>query len=163
MIEELISFIHLFGISFIILYIFLIKNKKYDYFYLGFIYFILLHWAFLKGECIISYLYKKMQNNDYEMGSNIKTDDIEYFCGKYTYYLHITISILIAINIYMLCKRNNIKNYITFMFIFVYITFVSLLNLLDINQMNQLFDIIKISLIFFGLYIYINKDNMFII
>ena len=163
MIYKLIALIHLLLCIFTSLYGFFIKSKQYDYFYLGFIYFILLHWAFLKGECIISYLYKKMQNNDYEMGSNIKTNDIEYLCGKYTYYLHIFFSILIAINIYMLCKRNNIKNYITFMFIFVYITVVSLFYLFDINQMNQLFDIIKISLIFFGLYIYINKDNMFII
>ena len=55
-----------------------------------------------------------MKNNDYEMGSDIKTDDIEYLCGEYTYYLHLFFCILTAINIYMLCKRNNIKNYVFF-------------------------------------------------
>lgn len=101
-----------------------------------------------------------MQNNDYEIGSSIKTDDLEYLCGEYTNYFHFFIQILTAINIYMLCKRNNIKNYITFMFTFIYITFVSLFYLLDKNQINQFFDIIKISLIFFGLYIYLNQDSI---
>jgi hypothetical protein len=160
MINKLIVFIHLLLCIFSILYVFLIKNKQYDYIYLIVIYFILLHWALLKGECIISYLYKKMQNNDYEIGSNTKTDDLEYFFGEYTNYFHFFIQILTAINIYMLCKRNNIKNYITFMFIFIYITFVSLFYLLDRNQINQLYDIIKISLIFFGLYIYLNQDSI---
>ena len=160
MIYKLIAFIHLLLCIFIPLYVFFINSKQYDYFYLIFIYFVLLHWAFLKGECIISYLYKKMKNNDYEMGSDIKTDDIEYLCGEYTYYLHLFFCILTAINIYMLCKRNNIKNYVTFMFTFIYITFISLFYLLDRNQINQLFDIIKISLIFFGLYIYLNQDSI---
>ena len=60
MIYKLIAFIHLLLCIFSILYVFLIKNKQYDYIYLIVIYFILLHWALLKGECIISYLYKKM-------------------------------------------------------------------------------------------------------
>jgi hypothetical protein len=160
MINKLIAFIHLLLCIFSILYVFLIKNKQYDYIYLKVIYFILLHWALLKGECIISYLYKKMQNNDYEIGSNTKTDDLEYFFGEYTNYFHFFIQILTAINIYMLCKRNNIKNHVTFMFTFIYITFISLFYLLDRNQINQLYDIIKIILIFFGLYIYLNQDSI---
>jgi hypothetical protein len=160
MINKLIVFIHLLLCIFSILYVFLIKNKQYDYIYLIVIYFILLHWTFLKGECIISYLYKKMQNNDYEIGSNTKTDDLEYFFGEYTNYFHFFIQILTAINIYMLCKRNNIKYHVTFMFTFIYITFISLFHLLDRNQINQLYDIIKIILIFIGLYIYLNQDSI---
>jgi hypothetical protein len=101
-----------------------------------------------------------MQNNDYEIGSNTKTDDLEYFFGEYTNYFHFFIQILTAINIYMLCKRNNIKYHVTFMFTFIYITFISLFHLLDRNQINQLYDIIKIILIFIGLYIYLNQDSI---
>ena len=168
MIKELIAFIHLFGILLTILYVFLIKNKKYDYFYLGYIYFVLLHWTFLKGECIIAYLYKKIQNNDYELGSDFKKDDIFYifsFLGEYKKYIPLFLNIMVIINIYMITKRNNIKNHIIVLFILLFIAFIiNFVYFTDhhINTNFQFFnDIIKISLIFFGLYIYTNQDNIY--
>ena len=171
MFDILLAFIHLLFTLFICVYVFCIKNKKYDYFYLTYIYFLLLHWTFLKGECILSYLYKKMQYNDYILGSYYINDDFDYLLSKYKSYVYKCINILMIVNIYMVCKRNNIKNYTIFMFILLYVTIVlsymysfNNFNNLHINKNFQLVnDILKKIIICFGLYIYINKDNMFII
>jgi hypothetical protein len=164
MINIIILFIHILIVLFNILYVFCIKNKQYDYIYLTYVYFLILHWTFLNGECLLSYLYKKIQNNDYELGSDCKNDDLHDMFGEYRSYVVIFINIMLTINIYMVCKRNNIKNYVILMFILLFQSFsfnFSYFTYHHINTNFQFFNnIIKISLIFFGLYIYINKDNI---
>jgi hypothetical protein len=100
LIDILIAFIHLLIILFTIFYVFYTKNKEYDYIYLTYIYFLVLHWTFLNGECICSYYFKKIQNNDYELGSDLSNDDAHYFFGEYRNYILILIHILVTVNIY---------------------------------------------------------------
>ena len=46
-------------------------SKFYDKIYLTFILIVLINWVVFKGECFISYLWKKLENPNYIMGSNI--------------------------------------------------------------------------------------------
>jgi hypothetical protein len=169
MIDILIAFIHLLLISFTAVYVFCIKDNDYDYIYLEYLYFVLLHWTFLKGECIMSYFFKKMRNSDYKLGSDFIYDDLNYLLSGYEMYLSIILQILIIVNIYMVCKRNNIKNYIIYIFIIFFISFcliysfcISYFTNHHKNTNYQLVNnILQIIIIFFGLYIYTNKDNIY--
>ena len=168
MISKIIEYMHLLLTIFIAVYVFCIEDKYYDYIYLGYIYFVLLHWTFLKGECIISYWFKKLRNNDYKLGTDFINDDFEYLLSGYRQYILILVNILMVVNIYMVCKRNNIHNYIIILFALVYITFFVSYALsfyyFDNYHINKNYllvnNILQILLILFGLYIYINKDNI---
>ena len=174
MITKFITFIHLLIILLNISYVFCTKNKKYDYIFLLYTYFLILHWMFFNNECIISYVYKKMQNNDYESGShlnndnlnndNLKNDDLYNIFGEYKFDILTFFHLLFMINIYMVAKRNNIKQYLIFIFILIFNAY-SLNLVITINYKNTNFqffnDISKISLLLFGLYIYTNKNNIY--
>lgn len=74
----------------------------------------MLHWTFLKSECIIGYIYKKIENKEYKLGVyNIK-DDLQNVFGKYRIYLNILLFISISINLFIIVIRNNIKKYYLF-------------------------------------------------
>jgi hypothetical protein len=141
------------------------QNKRYDYIFLTCAYLLLLHWTFFKGECIISYLYKKLQNNDYELGSELNNDDFQYVLGdisKYRFYVMFVINIVFMLNIYIVAKRNNIKNHYILIFILLYKIYfcgVYFFTNHNTNTNFQLFnEIIKILLILFGIHFYINNN-----
>ena len=167
MITKFITFIHLLIILLNISYVFCTKNKKYDYIFLLYTYFLILHWMFFNNECIISYVYKKMQNNDYEAGTDLNNnnnDDLYNIFGEYKFNILTFFHLLFMINIYMVARRNNIKQYLIFIFILIFNAY-SLNLVITINYKNTNFqffnDIFKISLLLFGLYIYINKNNIY--
>jgi len=72
----LIGFFHLFLAFFIIFYS-IIASKKYDKYLLVFILITSSHWVFLDGECIISYIYKKLKYKNYKLAETTHCDDIE--------------------------------------------------------------------------------------
>lgn len=58
------------------LYVLLLKSTSYyDLILAGYI-FITIHWAVLKGECILNYLEKKMKNCDYKLGDKPDEDTL---------------------------------------------------------------------------------------
>jgi hypothetical protein len=58
------------------LYVLLSKSTSYyDLILAGYI-FITIHWAVLKGECILNYLEKKMKNCDYKLGDKPDEDTL---------------------------------------------------------------------------------------
>ena len=150
MIISLIVLIHLLIRFFTIFYVFYTKNNKYDYIYLKYLYFLILHWTFFNGECILTIFYNKIVNNDYE--NEIDEIDFIFIFGKYKKYLIIFFHILMTINIYMVCKRNNIKDYIIFLFILLFLS-CSFSKYYFIDHHININKIIQISLIYFGLYI----------
>lgn len=90
------------------------------------LYFIIFHWLFLKGECVLSYLFKKIQNKNYILGNSPKDDDSYYLFGEYRDYILTLKNILILLNIYLLYKRND--NYgcmiVIFILLFIYIKYI---------------------------------------
>ena len=110
MIKYIILFIHMIICLYFMLYALIINNTKYDYVYLMLIYIIFFLQVLLKGECLLSYIFKTIENNNYKLGSDNKNDDFYYLFGKYRDYVLFFKNILILLTIYLLYKRNN--NYI---------------------------------------------------
>jgi hypothetical protein len=162
MINNLIVFIHILISILNTTYGFIVQNKRYDYIFLTCIFLLLLHWTFFKGECIVSYWFKKIQNNDYELGSDFKNDDFQYVFGNYRFYAIFVINIIMMLNIYIVAKRNNIKKHIILLFILLFQTYIFGIYGFTNHNTNtnfQLFnEIIKILLILFGIYFYINNS-----
>ena len=92
------------------LYALIIKNTKYDYIYLMLIYIIFFLQVFLKGECLLSYLFKNTEDNNYVLGTDKNNDDCYYLFGKYRNCVLFIKNIFILLTIYLLYKRND--NYI---------------------------------------------------
>ena len=90
-----IRFMHYYVLLVIIFYGY-IFNKKYDFFYFSFLFFLIIKWLMIK-DCILTYLEKKYYHND------ICFDDSKYY-NYYMYYLffdyeNIIFKILILIGI----------------------------------------------------------------
>lgn len=56
-----------------------INNTKYDIYLLLFMLLIKIHWFFLKDECILSYIEKKLVLDNYKLGDDIYCIPIDYF------------------------------------------------------------------------------------
>jgi len=113
----IIHIIHILIRLFVSTYALIIKDNKYDYIYFIFVYFIILHWLLFKGECLLEYLYKKILDNNYELGSNLELGDFNYLFGKYNILIRNISRILILLNMYIIYKRND--NYGCLIIIFI--------------------------------------------
>ena len=68
-----------------------------------------IQWFFLKGECSLSYMYKKHYDNTYILGTNYKLSDIAAILPKYIN-VSLLVYIISCINLYVLyilLLRNN--------------------------------------------------------
>jgi hypothetical protein len=121
----IIHIIHILFRLFAITYALIIKDNKYDYIYLIIAYLIIFLWVLFKGECILAYLYKKILDDNYELGSDLKHDDFKYIFGEYNILIRNISRIFILLNIYIIYKRND--NYgcmiIILIILFIYIKF----------------------------------------
>lgn len=68
-------FIHILPVIITIIYI---NETKYDIYILLFILLIKIHWFFLKGECLISYIEKKIVLDNYKLGDDLYCIPINY-------------------------------------------------------------------------------------
>ena len=76
---NIIQIIHWLLMAFPTLYVLLKGSPMFYDFVLIFIIMVTVHWVFLKGECILGYLYKKQQDCDYKLGDiSISTDVSAY-------------------------------------------------------------------------------------
>jgi len=137
--KMLTGLIHILIFTFLIFYA-LFSPYKYDKYV--FILFLLLciHWLILKGECLISYLYKKRQEPNYYIGKNpSEMKDIDDFSEEVSVYTKInkdkiknTIYILIYISFtllfYRFIKHKTVKPllilYFNFIFLIMYIMYL---------------------------------------
>lgn len=71
----LIGVVHIIITFLMIVYVFF-APVKYDKYVFLYITFLTLHWLVFYGECTISYLYKKLNDHSYRMGSNVELTDI---------------------------------------------------------------------------------------
>jgi len=113
----IIHIIHILIRLFVSTYALIIKDNKYDYIYFIFVYFIILHWLLFKGECLLEYLYKKILDNNYELGSNLELGDFNYLFGEYNIFIRNISRIFILLNMYIIYKRND--NYGCLIIIFI--------------------------------------------
>jgi hypothetical protein len=113
----IIHIIHILIRLFVSTYALIIKDNKYDYIYFIFLYFIILHWLLFNGECLLEYLYKKILDNNYELGTNLELGDFNYLFGEYNILIRNISRIFILLNMYIIYKRND--NYGCMIIIFI--------------------------------------------
>lgn len=116
----LLKILHVINEIFLSSYIF-IFNKKYDIYYVIYLEIIILHWICLKNECILSYIEKKLINNNYILGSKPYNHPYHTIIPKNLIYLF---EFLKLFNIIIIFYRNIKNNYI---FISVIIMFLFLI------------------------------------
>ena len=124
-----IQIIHILNELFLSTYIF-IFNKKYDVYFMIYIFIIFLHWIFLQNECILSYIEKKIINKNYTLGSEPYNHPFRTLISNNVLCIF---KILKSINIFVVFIR-NLDN------IFIVITFI--------------------LVVIFGIYNYIQKSNI---
>lgn len=66
----IVRWIHTLVVLFNLCYIF-VFNKKYDIIYICFLSITIMHWFFLKNECVLSYIEKKIIDKNYKLGSDL--------------------------------------------------------------------------------------------
>lgn len=108
--------VHLFIVFYQILYPIIIQNSVLgDKIYILFHILIVLNWLLLKGECSISYIYKKFKNPNYKMGYksfDLKdiTDVIPFIDEKFILDNFIFNTIITSGLIIWTALRNNVVN-----------------------------------------------------
>ena len=77
---QIIGIIHII-LSAIISVYFLFATKSFDIYYV--LYFLLLNlsWIYMANECFFAYLFKKIENSNYKMGSNTELTDYKAVLG----------------------------------------------------------------------------------
>ena len=167
-------FLSIFHIILIILllsypYIFY-KNYLYDSIYLFLFISGKLSWIFCKDECYISYLFKKIENDQYELGDNSTEllDIVNMHDNKYIKILMnilvILFPILYAINIIVINFRSkiisNVLLYIMLIFYLIYLYYIHFIKK-NINDKNNKyiflinsFKIIYVLILFYIIYNY---------
>lgn len=137
-------------------YLFVARTRNlFDFFYVFGIYAMFLHWTFLNGECIVSYLAKKKDTPNYVAGQNSFKHD---FFAEFDFFPPILLKIygfmtfcLILYNVVVVSIRNYVPIWIAMAFIglnLLYYTGSYLFKNLHKNRRFHFFqDIIKYGLI----------------
>jgi len=141
------------------IYVFIFKKTVVDYLYLIFIYFLLLHWTFLNGECIFSYVIKKMKNKDYIAGKDTKKNEMaEVFAGKlYLKYIYrFILNVVWPITLYLILVRNKFNSFYSVTFVLLFLFYKCGVHYSRDHYKNIHFliiqDITKYSLILYGFF-----------
>lgn len=144
MILNLLSYFHM-CIIFYSLSPMIIKNTCNDYIYIFFYLFVLLHWTFYKGECFISYYFKKIKDNNYKMGATVFNgdDDFHVIIPKNTiirmFFLNLA-NIIIFYNLYNIFKHYNLNIKYYFMYLFLYVFYWNSIKLFKNHHNNNNYD-----------------------
>jgi hypothetical protein len=140
MLQVLIILIHILIIGLTIGYAFLFKKSIYDYYYLAFTYLALLHWTFLNSECVVTYLFKKIDNPDYIAGEDVHSHEWEVFQSKENIYgMNFIKNVLIAVSIYLVCIRNKISSLYYVPFIFLSFSYLYGIYMFENHYKNKTF------------------------
>ena len=166
--EILISIFHLLIVIYEILYPLLFNNRFYDIIYILFFHMLLLSWILLRGECCISFLYKKLMIKDYIAGTNVfKFNDINrifpFINESHIYFIFSILPFYYLYFTYVLNKRTNaIYNNQLFLFIFLHIFYIfylrkffieTMFNKYNIEKYFILFKLVSIPLLLYNIYV----------
>ena len=122
---DILQFIHVSIDAFFCLYIFLF-NPIYDLYFVLFVLFQTIHWGFLRNECSITYLEKKLIDPDYVLGSNpTYLPHVSVYYNKQLFNIK---SAIILSSLAYIWYRNRKHKYIKYlvplsMLLFIFFTF----------------------------------------
>ena len=119
--------LHLLLTLYIVLYGFISqKNSFFDFLYLFIVYGCPLSWTFYDGECPLTYYHKKWIDPSYTGRDTKISDDmtsifgkeVESFINKHDKIVYFVVSIINAISIYLVARRQNFPMLAIFMLLF---------------------------------------------
>ena len=100
MVPTLLAYIHV-VMSIVVAFYFVWRQPSFDVYFL--LYFILMNlsWVLFKDECLLSYIYKKLEDPTYTLGDTVTIDDYDLIFGKdlSKIFLGIFIPILYVLNL----------------------------------------------------------------
>lgn len=170
--ELIIGLFHLLIMIYQLFYPILFNNWFYDIIYILFFYIILLSYILLKGECVVTLLFKLIYNNKYQIGSDIfKLNDVENILPFVTRgFIHSIFGILPLYFSFMLYKINSrtkaLPNYNFLIFCLCYLFFIlylrhffneELFKKYNIEENIIYFNIIASPFLLYSIYILVNK------
>jgi hypothetical protein len=135
MLGKLIAIIHLLIAFFLSFYAFIIpKNRLYDYLYICALVLMQILWILFKGECPLSYFYKKYYYPNYKLGDTTSTDDFNELnflsssnkttqTSFITIFVNIIFCIAIILSIIFVAFRSRIANPYLIIFICIFLRF----------------------------------------
>lgn len=153
----------MFAISQPLLVLIIKNNIIFDYSFILLMYFTLLHWTFLNGECIVTYNYKKNKHPEYIAGQNLHNDEMSMEMNNYKHIIRLIIiftNILLMYSLYTLFNRNNILPIISYSFLILYEIYYYGLYFFNDHYKNPSFllfqKIIKALILLWGIIFFIN-------
>ena len=135
-----ISVFHSLFSLFLVFYGILFSSSRYDFLILFIIFAIFLSWTLYKGECPLSYYLKKYNDPNYEIGSNLYSDDMYVLFGeKYIpfmkFFYTICTPIVGTLTVYILLTRQHFNSMETILYpiIYYFYYYISFLQSMTIN------------------------------
>jgi hypothetical protein len=107
-------------------------TKKYDIIYSIIMFILFIHWNLFKGECILSYIEKKLLDNNYKMGTNVYYHPFKNIQNKYIRMIMDFMKVITVIIVFI----RNIKNIYIFLMLFI----------IMLNQFYHLYIKLKIKI-----------------
>lgn len=104
---KMVQLFHLLNELFVSTYIIWFPTPKYDLYFAIYVFIITIHWYFLKNECVISYMEKKLLNDAYELGQEPYYHPFQSMLPRF---VHNIFMVLKIINIVWVLCRNYKKN-----------------------------------------------------
>lgn len=156
--DTVIGILHTAVASFFAFYGILFNKNRLDYIYLFIMYFLLLHWTFFNGECVISYWIKLKNDPDYIPGEDPHKSEMSdlYANDTLKYIVQTIISVAWIYTLYVVFIRNKIGILFTTTFLFLYILYKGSCMFYTNHRSHDFLiiqDIAKYSLILYGIFL----------
>jgi hypothetical protein len=144
---QIVSSLHSLAALFMSFYGFLFRRSKYDYLILCITYTIALLWSLYKGECPLSYYFKKYKDPNYVLGSSVYADDIYIVFGpKYVPMMKLFYSyfnpIIQTTTLYLLLKRQHFSTGVTFVYPLFFYGYYFMTRFLHSNVFDPFFTVL---------------------
>lgn len=141
------SILHAFFALVLSFYGFIFCRSKYDSVILIITYTIALSWSLYKGECPLSYYFKKYNDPNYVLGSNVYAEDIYVVFGpKYIPFMKIFYTyvnpIVQTTTLYLLFNRQHFSTGVTIAYPLLFYTYYYTTKFLNTNLFNPLFTLV---------------------
>ena len=146
---KIIGIIHFLGTMLIPLYGFLFKKNVFDKVYLFYTVIVITSWLFCKGECLISYYIKKMNDDNYILGSKASDlkDIYDLFNKKYIPIVNFMMKLSLVIHAFsmnIVFLRNDYPQLLSFIIPYLLIIYNILLKFKNKN-LEVIYNLLKLS------------------
>jgi hypothetical protein len=135
--KQIIGFFHIIATLCFAFYGFTKKNN-FDYYYVVCMFLLLLSWNFLQGECIITYVVKKIENPNYKLGADIlNVTDIQsilFFDYNTLILILLFINFLLIYSLGIVLYRNNYSQLFSILFFLFFVKYFVFIKILALKK-----------------------------